>query len=361
MKGDIKINDSFLFRELLSTTTDSIYFKDRDSKIIYCSKHLAGKHNAKSADELIGKTDFDLFTEEHARQAYEDEQHIMKTGTPIIGKLEKETYSDGSIRWSSTSKYPLFNSEKEIIGTFGISRDVTAQIKAEEELKASKEKIQKAWQENQLLLAEMHHRVKNNLAVILGIIDLQIYKLMDSDQPVPEILLSTKTRIKSIANVHELLYRTDNFAEVDIRDLLLKLSDDLKSMFNRTDHIVDINLDVERITMNTTQAVPFCLLMHELIQNSYKHAFTNAKKGEISLKVEKSGPSTVIIYYSDNGKGMDKDFIEIMQQSDSLGLMLISALVEQLDATYQSTPSSEGFNFTFEFTISEENSGNPIR
>ncbi len=361
MKGDITIDDSFLFRELLSTTTDSIYFKDRDSKIIYCSKHLADKHNAKSADELIGKTDFDLFTEEHARQAYEDEQLIMQTGTPIIGKLEKETYSDGSIRWSSTSKYPLFNSEKEIIGTFGISRDVTAQIMAEEELKTSKEKIQKAWQENQLLLAEMHHRVKNNLAVILGIIDLQIYKLMDSDQAVPDILLSTKTRIKSIANVHELLYRTDNFAQVDIHDLLEKLSDDLKSMFNSTGHTVDINLDVERITMNTTQAVPFCLLMHELIQNSYKHAFTDNEKGEISLKVEKSGSDTVIINYSDNGRGMDKDFSEIMQQSDSLGLTLISALIEQLDATYQSTSREGGFNFTFQFTISDEQFGNPVK
>lgn len=110
---------------------DKIYFKDRHSRFIFASKGLARGFGAKKADDLIGTTDFDHFSFEHASQAYRDEQNIIRTGKPIIEIVEKETWPDGTVDWVSTSKYPLRDRQGRIIGTWGLSRDVSALKNAE--------------------------------------------------------------------------------------------------------------------------------------------------------------------------------------------------------------------------------------
>jgi diguanylate cyclase (GGDEF)-like protein/PAS domain S-box-containing protein len=110
---------------------DKIYFKDRHSRFIFASKGLARGFGAKKADDLIGTTDFDHFSFEHASQAYRDEQRIIRTGKPIIEIVEKETWPDGTVDWVSTSKYPLRDRQGHIIGTWGLSREVSALKNAE--------------------------------------------------------------------------------------------------------------------------------------------------------------------------------------------------------------------------------------
>ncbi len=104
---------------------DKIYFKDRHSRFIFTSKGLARGFGARKTDDLIGTTDFDHFSFEHASQAYRDEQCIIRTGKPIIEIVEKETWPDGTVDWVSTSKYPLRNRQGRTIGTWGLSRDVS--------------------------------------------------------------------------------------------------------------------------------------------------------------------------------------------------------------------------------------------
>ncbi|HPC35839.1 MAG TPA: PAS domain S-box protein [Candidatus Marinimicrobia bacterium] len=130
-----------LLRVLLDTTPDHIYYKDRDSRFILMSKSQAERFGLSDPKEAIGKTDFDFFTEEHARPAFEDEQRIIRTGKPIIGIEEKETWPGGGISWVSTTKMPLLDENGEIIGTFGISRDITDRKLAEEQLMKAMEEI----------------------------------------------------------------------------------------------------------------------------------------------------------------------------------------------------------------------------
>ncbi len=129
------VNQSQIMNALMDYITDSIYFKDIHSKCIRVNKACARKYGIKDPDKAIGKTDFDFFSDEHAKQAFEDEQRIIKTGKPIVDIEEKETWNGKDYRWVSTTKMPFYDKKGNIIGTFGISRDITDKKKAEEKIK----------------------------------------------------------------------------------------------------------------------------------------------------------------------------------------------------------------------------------
>jgi len=123
-----------LLDALLGYLPDKIYFKDLKSQFIKVSKSTLRFFGLEKQEELAGKSDFDFFDDEHARPAYEDEQRIIRTDTPLIGIVEKEVMSEGRVTWAETSKLPLKNSSGEIIGTFGITRDITSSKLMEEEI-----------------------------------------------------------------------------------------------------------------------------------------------------------------------------------------------------------------------------------
>ena len=139
------IFEKSLLNSLLNTLPDHIYFKDKKSRFIKVSKSLAEWFGVKGVDGLLGKTDFDFFTEEHARPAYEDEQKIIETGEPILNKEEKETHPDGKVTWVSTTKVPRYDKNGKIIGILGVSRDITErrfwEKEREEKLEAQREEL----------------------------------------------------------------------------------------------------------------------------------------------------------------------------------------------------------------------------
>ncbi|HEY5430596.1 MAG TPA: PAS domain-containing protein [Solirubrobacteraceae bacterium] len=118
-------------RNLMESTEECIFFKDLDSRFLAVSAGwLATYFDGGPVEALIGKTDFDIFSEPHAAAAFADEQHVIRTGRPMVAKPERETFDDRPDRWTSTSKLPLRSESGQIIGTFGLSRDITAQIQA---------------------------------------------------------------------------------------------------------------------------------------------------------------------------------------------------------------------------------------
>lgn len=141
-KTNILPDDQFLLRKLMDILPDNIFFKDRESRFIKINKACAEKFGLDDPDEAIGKTDFDFFREEDARISFKDEKMIMKTLKPVIGKIESGVSQAGSncLTWSSTTKMPLMNEDGEVIGTFGIARDITKQKMAEDALRNSEEK-----------------------------------------------------------------------------------------------------------------------------------------------------------------------------------------------------------------------------
>jgi len=160
-----------LLRALLDNSPDHIYFKDLDSRFIRSSAGQARQFGMKTPDGLVGKSDFDVFSEEHARPAFEDEQEIIRTGVPMIGKVEKETWIDGRPdTWCLTTKMPLRDRDGRIIGTFGITKDIS-------ELKAAEQQI--ATVHKQLVdasrlagMAEIATNVLHNVGNVLNSVNI---------------------------------------------------------------------------------------------------------------------------------------------------------------------------------------------
>ena len=161
--------DRALVTAFLENIPDKVYFKDRESRFIAASRSTCVLHGCSQTD-LVGKSDFDTFAGEHAQAAYDDEQRIIATGQPLLGKLEKESWPDGRVTWVMTSKLPLRDDTGDIIGTFGVSQDVTARVAAEQSL----EKVRHDLIETSRLagMAEVATGVLHNVGNVLNSLNI---------------------------------------------------------------------------------------------------------------------------------------------------------------------------------------------
>jgi PAS domain S-box-containing protein len=182
--------EQFLLNALLDNSDDKIYFKDLESKFIRCSASMAKIFNVEKARSLIGKSDRDFFSDEHAQAAFNDEQTIMRTGQPVIGKVEKETWPDGSITWVLSTKMVLRDTEGKIAGTFGVSKDITALKEAEAKLEQAHQRLLET--SRQAGMAEVATSVLHNVGNVLN------------SANVSSSLIEEKVRTSRVANVGKL-------------------------------------------------------------------------------------------------------------------------------------------------------------
>ncbi|MGF1636205.1 MAG: PAS domain-containing protein [Cyclobacteriaceae bacterium] len=152
--------EKYLLDAMLNNIPDSIYFKDQESRFIRISSYMTDKFGVKETTEVIGKSDFDFFGKEHAQKAFQDEQNIMKENKPVIDIVEKETYDDGSVSWVSTTKMPLKNEEGHVVGTFGISRDITRLKQLEEAVNERDKKLRKEEKEYEAQIKALSEQLK---------------------------------------------------------------------------------------------------------------------------------------------------------------------------------------------------------
>jgi len=177
-----------LLRALMDKSDDRIYFKDAASRFIRSSTSMAQLFKLQNVEELAGKRDSDFFGEEHAREAFEDEQKIIQTGEPIISKMEKEIWPDGRVTWALSSKMPFRDVQGQIVGTFGISKDITAIKEAEEKLNRVHGQLVDA--SRQAGMAEVATSVLHNVGNVLNSVN------------VSSSLIAEKMRGSKISNIN---------------------------------------------------------------------------------------------------------------------------------------------------------------
>ena len=175
-------HERHLLNHLMSHVPDCIYFKDRQSRFLRISHAMAEKFGLSDAAEAEGKTDADIFSGEHASDARADELQVMESGQPLVDRLEKETWRDRDDTWCRSTKMPLLDHQGKVVGTFGISRDVTDIIQYEEELKAARVAADNANQAKSEFLANMSHEIRTPMNAIIGMSELLRMTALNPEQ-----------------------------------------------------------------------------------------------------------------------------------------------------------------------------------
>jgi len=221
-----------------------------------------------------------------------------------------------------------------------IARDITERKKAEQ-------KIKESLKEKEILLAEIHHRVKNNLAVITGLLELQVQNT-DNDEA-KTVLRDSQLRINSMALIHEKLYESDNLSLIQFGKYIGELIDVIADSHITKEKPIEIDIESDPIEFTITQAIPCGLLMNEIVTNALKHAFEGRKSGKIVISLKKEG-DVIQLVISDNGVGLPDNFEEMKVKS--LGMTLIYTLASQLNAD-MNIESGEGTVYRLTFEVQE--------
>ncbi|RNC85264.1 MAG: PAS domain S-box protein [Balneola sp.] len=308
---------------------------------------LLNKHNEiievnKGFEELFGYSGTEIEGLELDRLIV-PEQDIVEakklSNTPRVEDLVTRRKSkEGELIDVIIYAVPIIIDEK-MMYKYGIYVDISDRKKTEEQLRSS-------LKEKEVLLAEIHHRVKNNLAVIMGLLELQSYSVNNEDAKT--ILQESQMRIQSIALVHEKLYDTDDFSEIKVENYIKELAQTVQQTIGNQSVPVHIQFDMDEIYLPITQAIPCGLILNEVLTNSYKHAFIGKDEGCIQVVFKKEADHLLFII-RDDGIGFD---IESSKRSRSLGMKLIKTLADQLSGTLE-VSTKEGAEFAFRFKKEE--------
>lgn len=241
-------------------------------------------------------------------------------------------------RWMEIFLNPIFDVSGVMTEISLVAHDITEKKKYEREILTS-------LKEKEVLLKEVHHRVKNNLQIISSILNLQSSYI--EDEKILEIIEESRHRIRSMAIIHENLYQTTNFSSINFRNYSRELVRNLISSYQFNKEVeIDLQENVEMVDLSLDQAIPCGLVINELITNSMKYAFEGRKKGIIYLELKEKN-STITLVVGDNGVGLTKEFD--INQTETLGLQLVMTLVEQLDGNIKiETKQGIKYFITFE-------------
>ncbi|MEZ6099664.1 MAG: response regulator [Pirellulaceae bacterium] len=362
--------EQYLLHALMDNVPDSIYFKDANSRFLRISRAQAEKFSLGDPAAAVGKTDFDIFTDEHAQQALNDERALIATGEAVVDKEEKETWPDGRTTWVSTTKMPLKDQDGRIVGTFGISRDITSRVRAEEELRSAKEAAEAASRAKSEFLANISHEIRTPLNAIIGMTEL----LLDSQPSLTqrEYLSMVQASGESLlALINDIL----DFSKIEAGKLELdfsifhlgdSLGDIMKALAIRAQRseielLYDIRPDVPQ------QLIGDIGRLRQVVINLVGNAIKFTERGEITLTIscDSIDDRYAMLHFGvrDTGIGIPSDKVEkvfeAFEQVDAsttrryggtgLGLAITSRLVEAMHGRVW-VESTLGVGSTFHFT-----------
>jgi len=232
----------------------------------------------------------------------------------------------------------LAGGERPLEGFILTAADITERKEAEDQLRVSLE-------EKEILLKEIHHRVKNNMQVISSLLDLQSAKITDPLVRAP--FLDSQNRIKSMALIHERLYQSEDLARIDFTDYLQLLAPRLFDSYQTSGQQVALHLEADPLSLEVSQAIPCGLIINELIANALKHGFPQGRRGNLRLRMQKTAADEVVLTVADDGVGLPADVDPT--RTSTLGLQLVQVLTRQLKGGI-SVDRSAGTRFEVRFT-----------
>lgn len=360
--------EHYLLNALMNNVPSHIYFKDLQSRFIRINDAHARVFGLKNASEVVGKTDFDFFTEEHAKTAYDDEQEIIRTGKPIV-KEEKETWSDQPDTWVSTTKMPLFDKDGTIAGTFGISVDITERKKSEDELQLKNEELQKLNIQKDKFFSIIAHDLRGPFSGFLDLTEMMAGGI--SGMTTEEIQRIASVMKNSATNIYHLI---GNLLEWSMMQrgitsfnpvsflLLPKIQESIALPLEAaTIKAIVVGYDIAEELQVYADVNMLGGILRNLVTNAVK--FT-PKGGSILVSAKQTADHQIQISVKDTGIGMSNQMIENLFQLDintsrkgtegesssGLGLIICKDFVEKQNGLLW-VESQEGKGTTFHFTL----------
>lgn len=262
-----------------------------------------------------------------------------------VTKLQSESFEssilckDGQNKWVSHTLTPVFDQQGVLLKTIVIAADITLR-------KNMEERIRESLDEKGLLLREIHHRVKNNLQIIISLFNLQSHYVEDRKAFVA--LKEGQDRIKSMALIHERFYQNDGLSKIDFDDYIKRLVENLLMSFNIEKGRIKTIVEADKISLDIDTAVPCGLIINELVSNALKHAFAPNREGQLYVSLKYLDTKHVRLKVKDDGIGLPAGFD--VTKYDSLGMQLINALSNQLEGKL-TTFIEQGTTFQLDFAV----------
>jgi PAS domain S-box-containing protein len=282
-----------------------------------------------SKEDLLTKNLSDFILYDYDIETIEDRDFWMN------GEIMEVKFNiNGKHKILELTITPVYLKDKTVV--FGVGNDITERKKAEEE-------ILRSLKEKELLLREIHHRVKNNLQIISTLLTLQSSQSKQIN--INDLYRESQNRIQSIALIHENLYHSEDLAHINFKAYVKGLITDLFDSYGVDSRKIKLNLKIENVTMGIETAIPCGLIINELVSNSLKHGFSGLETGQINVELHKISNAKYSLIVGDTGTPFPMD-INLLS-NDTLGLELIKNLVKQLDAELTFTQDKKEFKIIF--------------
>ena len=312
------------------------FIKDEDGRILYINNTCEQAWNT-TLSECQGKQDRELWPVDKAAGLRASDRSVLES-EQASRSIEDLPLPDGRICHLLTFRFPFADAAGcKLVG--GVSVDITEQMRTERALAS-------AVAAKEVLLKEVHHRVKNNLQIISSLLNMQADVLSDAGQI--RIFRESQQRVQAMAAIHERLYSQEDMERLDFREYVETLSRDLFYAYGIDSDLVRLRLQLGAVSLGLNQAIPCGLILNELLTNSLKYAFPGTRSGEISVKLSCEQDQRVMLTVADNGTGLPLGFD--WTQSQSLGLKIVDILTGQLGGTLHHEPGP-GTEFSLIFQI----------
>ncbi len=332
--------------EIIEFLPDATFVIDGFSRVIAWNRAIEEMTGVK-ADEMLGKGNYayavpfynkrkpvliDLVLN-YDKEVGEDYDFIRREGNAFLAEIN--VFLKGDYHILGVKAVPLYDNNYNIKGAIESIRDIT-------EAKKAQEKITRTLEEKNILLKEIHHRVKNNLQIISSLLSLQeVY--VQEDAKALSVLRESRNRVLSMATIHEMLYQSEDISGINFSHYIEKLTSTLFNSYHNT-NIPKINVD--QIYLNIETSIPLGLIINELVSNSLKYAFPDNKTGVVSVDLHSHSEMYELVI-SDDGIGFPEN-LDFRNVESTLGLKLINSLVNQLDGSIE-LDSSHGTKYTIRF------------